>query len=518
MKARIENNLVVLEFKYDKILIEKIKKIPNSRYWPEKRNWSIPCTNSNIELVKKLGFEIIEENNIKFENEITTKKTLFHFQKEGVLFLEQKQGRALLADEMGLGKTIQVLAYLNLHPELRPALIICPASLKLNWEAEIKDTMTTEEKVVVVSGTKPYSISNATIIIANYDIVENWKEELIRNEIKIVVLDECHYIKNSSAQRTKAVKELCKGIKKIIALSGTPIVNRPVEFYNSISLINPYLFKNFWQYAQRYCAPKHNGFGWNFNGASNTKELHEILTSTIMIRRTKKEVLSELPEKIYNTIPVEIDRTEYSLVLNDLRQWLIKNEKYSKVEAVTKIEYLKQVAVKGKLNSVVEFIEDFLENEEKLVVFATHHFVIDYLIEKFKNISVKFDGRDSEKDKEKAVFEFQNNEKIRLFIGNIKAAGVGITLTASSNVLFVELPWTPGELVQAEDRCHRIGQKNCVNIYYLIARNTIEENILKILSEKQQILSQVLDGQDIEETIFKEIIEQLNKNNYDYEY
>jgi len=328
-------------------------------------------------------------------------------------------------------------------------------------------------------------------------------------------MDEAHYIKNSSAQRTKATKKLAKGIPHVIALTGTPIVNRPVEGFNIFQVINRELFPNFWTYVHRYCGARHNGWGWDFSGATNKEELNQILTSTIMIRRRKADVLKDLPEKLYSFVPMELDNEkEYRNAEAEFIEYLrgVKGkeaaEKAKKAEHLVKIEAMKQLAVKGKREQAINWIRDFIEDGSKLVVFAVHKEVIDQLMNEFKDVAVKIDGSTPTPERHKAVEAFQSDPNIKLFIGNIQAAGVGLTLTAASAVAFLELPWTPGELQQAEDRCHRIGQKNAVNIYYLLAENSVEYKLAKLLDKKKEVLSAVIDGKLVnEKSLITELIE-----------
>jgi SWI/SNF-related matrix-associated actin-dependent regulator of chromatin subfamily A-like protein 1 len=347
-----------------------------------------------------------------------------------------------------------------------------------------------------------------------------WVEELRKQQPQVLVLDEIHYIKSNSAQRTKATKKLAKGIPYIIGLGGTFIVNRPIEGYNALKLISPSLFPDYWAYAREYCNATYNGFGWNFNGASNVEELHRILTSTVMIRRLKKDVLQDLPDKIYSFVPMELDNEkEYEDAERDFIAFVRAEkgkaaaERASNAIAFAKTEGLRQLAVKGKLKHAIAWIRDFLEEDNKLVVFASHKFVIEALMTEFADIAVKIDGTTSMTGRQMAVEDFQHKKHVRLFIGNIKAAGVGITLTAASNVAFLELPWTPGDLVQAQDRCHRIGQKECVNIHYLLARDTIEEKIARVIDRKQVVLDAILDGK---ETSVDSLLQEL-MNQYDEE-
>jgi superfamily II DNA or RNA helicase len=502
-------------FPFDRDELAKVQIIPGRRYHSEMKCWSAPALLENLDALLARGYvaseavkewRVQETAPVQEVQEIPGLKTeLFPFQKEGVQFIEARRGRALIADEMGLGKTIQALAWLQLHPEFRPAIVVAPASLKLNWAKEALKWLT-PCNVQVLSGTSPGTIYG-DILIVNYDVVAAWLDVLQGLKPSVLIMDEIHYIKNTTAIRTKAVKALAKGIPHIIGLSGTPIVNRPVEAFNAIKIINPNAIGSFWQYTQRYCGAKRNGFGWDFSGATNTEELHEKLTQTIMIRRKKSEVLAQLPEKVRTILPLELSNVqEYNKAEGDFIGWVTatKGEEAAKktagAEVLTQIEVLKQLAVKGKLNQAISWIQNFLEVDGKLVVFAVHKFVIDALMEAFSGKVVKIDGSVSQQDRDAAVTEFQTNPAIRLFVGNIKAAGVGLTLTAASNVAIMELPWTPGELVQAEDRCHRIGQKNAVIIHYLLAAGTIEERIARLIDGKRRILDMVLDGEQTEES------------------
>ena len=237
-------------------------------------------------------------------------KRLFPFQQKGIAFIEEKNGRALIGDEMGLGKTIQALSWLKYHPEKRPVIIIVPASLKLNWKKEAEEWLH-KPTIQIISGKSIYPITSKDIIIINYDILTVWVKPLKLIKPKVLICDEIQYIKSSRTQRTKATKKLARNIPHIIGLSGTPIVNRPIEAYNAIKIINPNIVTTQWEYAHRYCNAHYNGFGWDFSGASNTNELHQKL-KPILLRRLKKDVLKELPEKLYSFIPIPLEnKKEY---------------------------------------------------------------------------------------------------------------------------------------------------------------------------------------------------------------
>ena len=522
-------------FDYDPQTVCDVKRLAGRKFHssPGSKYWTAPLSIDNVQLLKSLEFELGGElaswlkkksKKIKVkEIEIPgLRGELYPFQKEGVHFIEARDGRALLGDEMGLGKTIQALAYLQLHPELRPAIVVCPASVKLNWKKEIVRWMPNAFPTII-SGKKGIALNNcnSNIIIINYDILTAWESILSKLNPKVIILDEGHFIKNRTAARTKTAKRMCKKIPHIIALSGTPIINKPMEMFNTINLIEPGIFPSFWDYAQQYCGAKHNGFGWQFDGATNTEELHKKLVDTIMLRRFKKDVLKDLPAKVRAVIPLQItNRIEYDRIEDDLIDWVSEGKKDSEgAEALVKIERLKQATIKGKMKACIQWIEDFLESGEKLVVFCTHKNTIEQLEEHFETwdnggCCVRLDGSTPLKGRQAAVDNFQQLDCVRLFIGNIKAAGIGITLTAASNTCFLELGWTPGEHDQAEDRVHRIGQEaDSVNAWYLIAEGTIEEDICELLDSKRKVLAAVLDGEEVdEESMLSKLLEKYKED------
>ena len=530
---------IKVTFPFSQEDLARVRKLPDRKWNAEGKFWIAPLSVDAVEMLKQWHFTLdprLEEYlqhvkvNVNQVAEIDIpglEGELRPFQKKGVGFVEVKNGRALIGDDMGLGKTIEALAWLQLHPELRPTLIVVPATVKIQWMREAIKWMP-NPRVQILSGTSgEISMRQEDVLtsprcplgeitIINYDILPHWYSILKEINFKIMVIDECHYIKNNSAKRTKAVKRLGKNIPHILALSGTPIVSRPIEIFNAVNLIDSTIFPNRWEFGKRYCGLRHNGFGWDFSGATHTEELYKKLTNTIMIRRKKADVLLELPDKVRSYIPMELDNaSEYKMAESNFVSFVHIQKgqeaanRASNAEALAEIEGLKQLAVKGKLKQAIDWIEDFLNVNGKLVVFAVHKFVIDALMERFGSMAVKVDGSVTGVNRQKAVDIFQTDDNTRLFIGNVKAAGIGITLTAASNVAFLELPWTPGEVTQAEDRTHRIGQKNSVAIYYLLAADTIEEKIAKLIDKKRKVLDSVLDGKATEtESLLSELMKE----------
>jgi SWI/SNF-related matrix-associated actin-dependent regulator 1 of chromatin subfamily A len=504
-------------------LLEAVRGIPGRAFDMATKTWNAPLNQYTVDALEALGFDV-DENIVKWK-ELQGKGinlnfpkglSLYEFQKQGLTELVRLDGRALLADEMGLGKTIQAIAYMALNLDQRGAIVVVPASLKLNWEREIKKWMP-REKIQVVFGCGKQLTGD--IIIINYDILGKYTDAIRAYNPALIILDECHMVKNLKAKRTKAVRDICKGVKHIIALSGTPIVNRPIEFYSTLSLLAPQMFNSYYRFAQEFCSPETNRFGTTYKGSSNTEKLNEILKKSFMIRRLKKDVLKDLPPKVRTVVPIDIEnRAEYNEAEEDLIAWLEsigedeKAERAARAEAIVKTNALKQLVAKGKMSAACEWIENFIQ-EEKLVVFCIHHATIDLLMERFGDRAVKLDGRDKPEDRQRAVDEFQGNEDVRLFVGNIKAAGTGITLHAASATAFVEMGWTSSDHDQAEDRVHRIGQmSDSVNAYYLLGADTIEEEIAGLIDKKRTVLDAVLDGHVTEEeAMIAELMKKLRR-------
>ena len=540
-------DLLHIKFPYDPELVALVRSLPDRRWNAAAKEWTAPADLTTAKQLGEWGFslskEVEEWRNQQLKSSSVSDIDFFRlspllmgFQRDGIRFIEQHQGRALIGDEMGLGKTAQALSWLRLHPELRPAVIICPASIKINWEREIRLWMDEQETVQILFGTDIAQTLFGNIIIVNYDILPNdtiadpddpkhrieiprtgWHEYLSDIKPKVVICDEAHNCKSRSTRRTKAVKELCKGVPHILMLTGTPIVNRPAEAFNMLNIISPARFPSFFHYAKEFCGAFRSRWGWDFSGASNLDKLHEKLQH-IMVRRLKSEVLQDLPEKRRAIVPLEItNRKEYQRAEEDFVGWLhdkgekIRAESASRAEALASIEGLKQLTISGKLDTCLDWIADFLEAGEKLIVFATHKRTIEAVMQRFGDLAVKVDGSVTGEDRQLAVDRFQTDDSVRLFVGNIQAAGVGITLTAASNVAFLELGWSPGLHEQAEDRAHRIGQRDSVTIWYLIAQGTIEERICKLLDSKRKVLSRVLDGGEIENGggIFETLLEEI---------
>lgn len=439
-------------------------------------------------------------------------KAYFGYQKAGVAWALGREG-SLIADEMGLGKTIQAIGVINGEAGINKALIICPASLKMNWAKELGEWLTRDLSYGIATGS---IFPDADIVICNYDIVGKHFRTIKDTAWDLLVCDEAHYLKNPKAARTRNVQAI--KAKKRILMTGTPILNRPIELFSILQMVNPNLFPDFIHYAKRYCDAYVGKYGWDFSGASNLEELNRKLRSSVMIRRLKKDVLTELPDKIRQVILVsgyeslvkkeraayeanakEVERLKVAAALakaesDETYEEAVKALRRAAGVAFEEMSKIRHELALAKLPNVVEHIEAALEDGRKVVVMAHHHDVVDALTDAFSGVgAVKFDGAMNLKDRQASVERFQADPNVRVFVGSIHAAGVGITLTSTSHVVFAELDWVPGIITQAEDRCHRIGQKESVLIQHLVVDGSLDARMAKTLVEKQAVADAALD-------------------------
>lgn len=511
-------------------IIKDIKDIPG-RVWDVKEKvWVAPKSGAVMELASKHGFYVDENLKSELQKfiddyaellEASTKQesdfdvpglsmTLLPYQRAGVEYA-LKTKRTFIADAMGLGKTAQAIATAYANNSF-PVLVVCPASLKENWRREIQ-RWCPERSAVVINSQDDLTI--ADFIIVNYDIVWRYLEQLKFANLQGLICDESHFVKKSSTKRTKAVKTISRMIPDdglIILLSGTPILNRPVELVPQLDILGA-LSKlgGQWAFLRRYTNAKKTRFGWDFSGHSNLGELNLRMRQICYIRRTKDEVLKDLPDKQRNTVYIETDPKnwkDYKLAEGDLIAYLRQNgyRANESAEHLRRTNILKRLSGEAKLPSVIEWIDSFLEStDRKLVVFAHHKTVVKQLADKYGGLRISGDTELSAR--QAAVDTFQNDPSKRVIVLNIKAGGVGLTLTAASDVLFVEQAWTPGEHDQAEDRCHRYGQKNNVQIYYMLAADTIDEHIYDLIQQKRKIVDAATDGSEsVEASVLSDLM------------
>lgn len=429
---------------------------------------------------------------------------LEQFQWDGVDGIIDFGNRALLADEMGLGKTIQALAWL-IETCSWPAVVVCPALLKYNWQKEAKEGFGLRSDVL--EGMTPpkrngHLIPHSRLIIVNYEILPAWWQYL-RDEVnpQAIVFDEGHYIKNWESQRYTFSHRLAMRIRRRLILTGTPIANRPADLWALLSIIRPKLFPNLPDYMWTFTRPRKFRGKWQFKGAENLDKLHRILKGECMIRRRKTDVL-DLPPKTRRVIEVPLsDPAEYRFAESNLIGWI--KERYgaarairaAKVSSLVRFGYLLRLCARLKVGQIRAWIDSFLEaSDSKLVIFTGNTPMIDFLMRRYHGQIVRIDGKVSGRKRQWAVEEFQKAPRKRLAACHFKAGGVGTTLHAAADVLFTDLPLTPDCIGQPEDRVHRIGQTRPCTIWYLVARGTIEARAAALLQEKFEDIEAAIDG------------------------
>ena len=452
---------------------------------------------------KKLSKIIIKrrrvEEIIDYTNDIRERKVdqlpqkiqnaLYDFQIEGINFGIEHHCRFLLADEMGVGKTIQAISLSYIYRDSWPVLIVCPGSMKYLWKGEIRTWLGLKDhRVNIINSSRQKLSSEAYFYIISYDLVKNILKKLKLMTFDFVILDEAHSIKNKDSLRAKNILPIAVRAKRLILMTGTPLLAKPFEGYPLLYALRPDLFSYFKKFAYRYCDPQPTPFGMNWSGTSNTKELHWIL-STLMVRRLKKDVLNRLPPKKRQKVFIKTDPK----VIEEIKKIrnMVKGRKGT-LDAYT-------LTSKAKIEGVYEFISDLLDIDinEKFIVFGYHYEMLDrieFLMKEKKIEYIRIDGNTKQDKRYDYVNNFQQNKNCKAAILSIIAASTGITLTSAHLVIFAELTWTPSIMIQAEDRAHRIGQKSeFVDIKYLYGPETLDDFILDKLQKKLTIVSTTLD-------------------------
>lgn len=424
----------------------------------------------------------------------------------------------ILADDMGLGKTTSAVIA-ALESGAKKILIVCPASLKINWQREIANY--SERKSLIVEGRKWGSTFDFYII--NYDIIKNYhttdKSEdsddyrlLVNENFDLAIVDEAHYISNATANRTRLLNDVLDTIQKVWLLTGTPMTSRPINYFNLLKIVESPLTLNWQSYVRRYCKGYQFNVGarkvWNTSGASNLDELRE-RTKNLVLRRMKTDIL-DLPEKIVTPVFVELTSKMYDEELEEFTR-ITNDKKDEETISVTlnRLMRIRQLIAYEKIPYTCEIIDRCLEQGKKVIVLTNFTMSLDMLHEKYKKNSVTLDGRMNKDKRQDNVDRFQNDDKIKVFIGNIKAAGVGITLTAAEVVIMNDLSFVPADHSQGEDRAYRYGQKNSVLVYYPVFENTVEKIIYNILQKKKNVIDQVMGDGEYSESFSKDLLKQL---------
>ena len=548
MDVQFENKQALVRLPWPPPPEKDALKELGARWDPEKKIWRVGISPSIVRWFLAHGVEVPEdivgalEENLAASHAADVDMVLpvpegleyRPFQKAGVAWVLSHEG-TLIGDDMGLGKTIQALGVVNADSSVNSVLVVCPLSVALNWKAEAEKWLMREARVGVASSKE---LPDTDVVIAHWGIISKHAEALRERNWDLVVLDEAHYAKNPKAGRTKALfGDRTKKIAPLVAgrrlaLSGTPIPNRPIEIYPVLKWLAPQDFPSWMTFALRYCNGHNTAYGFDSTGASHLDELQERLRSSVMVRRLKKDVLTELPEKTRQVITISADTSELKKALAAEKAKKAETDK-TLVEALAKVELAKagsdeeyKEAVNAlhnaqgvaftemsrirhdtalaKVPQVLNHVKDVLADEgQKLILFAHHRDVIDLLRQGLETSSgewlgvktVSIMGGDSSEHRQDVVTNFQNDTNVRVFLGSIGAAREGITLTAADVAIFAEIDWVPGNLSQAEARLHRIGQRNAVTIQHVLLDQSLDATMIQTIISKQEVLDKALDGE-----------------------
>ncbi|XP_048735505.2 DNA annealing helicase and endonuclease ZRANB3-like [Ostrea edulis] len=467
----------------------------------------------SLEFLKNLPYKLVEQ--------------LMPFQRDGIRYALEKNGRCLIADEMGLGKTLQALSVAYIYKAEWPLLIIVPSSLRFCWVEEIEkwfpDT-SPEDIFMVQTGNNASGIQNRKIVITTYGLLSKTTskvvlEALTNQSFQVVIVDESHYIRNIKTASCKAISPLIRSANRRILLSGTPSLSKPVELFSQIDAICPNTFGSWWTYTAHFCDARIQYIGKirkrNVDGASNLEELQKKLKDVLMIRRMKDDVLTQLPAKQRQQIlfqlkdsPVtkSIEKTFHELKSSMKKDHCQVDNVYRMATSdgfsgntLSLIQKLYQLSGEAKIGAAREYVAMLCDSKNlKFLVFAYHHAMMNGLQQTLMDHNVKFiriDGDTKPSDRQLYVQQFQSDPDTRVAILSILAAGVGLTFTKATLVVFAEMYWTPGVLIQCEDRAHRIGQTSCVSVHYLVAKDTMDEWVWSAVCRKTIVTTTTLNGQ-----------------------
>lgn len=521
-----------------RVVLERVRTLPARSFNPATKLWEVPDKPAYVAWLTASGWTIPQEQKETAPAaplpppvdpvEEQTKKIkavrleecrplipgLYPYQVDFVRFMSLRKGRAALGDDMGTGKTVQALAWLA-YSGAFPALIVVNAPTKLQWARAFKDWLGKVpavspmfKRIGVLSGRRTFPMEPGVSYIINWDILADWAGHIAGNGafitdgplakfgFQLLIGDECQAIGNPTSKRSKAFRALSKVIPGLIGMSGTPARSKPAQFWPLLNILSPDKFPNYYHYLNRYCGPKSNGFGMTYNGASHIQELHRLLVD-VMVRRTKAQVMKDLPPKTVDVIPLEPDQkalAEYQAAEHEA----FSQYNATKAELRERIAGLLRSAYSVKEKPAMEWIRNFLEDtDDKLLIFAWHRDVVDLVTAEMNEYhAAKLYGGMSAGDRDKAVQKFVNDGKCRVMVANIQAGGVGIDgfQKVCSHCVFLEFSHTPNDHRQAEDRLHRGGQGVPVNSYYLVAKGTIDMDAIEVLDQRAKMLDGVMDG------------------------
>ncbi|GAB0092908.1 SWI/SNF-related matrix-associated actin-dependent regulator of chromatin subfamily A-like protein 1 [Sergentomyia squamirostris] len=497
--------------KFNEEVTKACKLIGSKTFNNEKKTWSFHLNDYEtfLQLMQELGDMITVEGlprfilkifppqraslDMSFLSSIEPKlvDSLLDFQKQGVRYAIERQGRCIIADEMGLGKTYQALAIADFYKDDWPVLVCTTASMRDSWAEKIRQLLPSvpAHKVTLLNSIQSIP-PGVLFILSSYAAVEKNESKIAEAQCKVIILDESHMVKNRKTKSTSSVLNLVKTARRVILLTGTPALSRPCELFTQLQMCDKSFF-TYKEYTKRYCAGYEGTFGWNADGQSNLEELNLLLMRKFMIRRTKDEVMSEMGEKSREVIVLDRElvnrKDSFSMLANNYSQ--TSNGK--KKEEILLSFYSETATAKAK--AVCAYVRKMLKEEKKkFIVFAYHHVMMEALAKLLQDLDEKFikiDGRTPTDVRSSMVEMFQTQPSYRVAVLSLKACNAGITLTAAQLVIFAELYWNPSTLAQGESRSHRIGQDENVVVRYLLAEGTADDIIWSIIQKKQTILN-----------------------------
>jgi len=540
----MDDNNVYINFAYDPVKVRAVKKIPGVTWDKKTKAWKAPMASlaEAADWAQQFGIPVDESASGAIA-QITEKRhdlirkskdidadlrvgdiPLLAYQRAGVRYAIEAR-RTFIADDMGLGKTVTSIAAIELASgaaDTYPVVVVCPPTLVLNWKKEYERWLP-EKKVVTVKNRKDFPESGYDVLVVGYSNIKAWENQLKNH--KSYIFDESHYLKSPDAQRTKAALKIAKTAPSdgmVLCLTGTPVTNKPAEYAPQLELLGRIGdFGGRWGFYRRYCNAFIDRFGqWNLDGHSNLDELNDRLRGTCYIRRTKEQVLSELPPVRHHRLIAEGTVNgvrEYEKARKDVVNYLMERAKEiaaetgesprsaavrAKIKAeanihLVKIGVLRKLAARAKMPAVIEFVDSHIAEGRKLVIAAHHREIVDELASKYGNLKIQ--GRMSVDEVEAAKTRFQElpAADAPVMVLSIQAAKTGHTLTAAQDVLFVELPWTWADIEQTYSRCHRLGQAGSVTSTYLLCEGTIDEDIYDLVDQKRKLVHTAVQGGDL---------------------
>lgn len=534
---------IYISFPYDPVMVRSVKQIPSVTWDKKTAAWKAPLTaiNESIQWAERFSKPISPDILVKARqineqlaelNEASRavqadikvgdsglEASLLPYQKAGVAYATRAK-RCFIADEMGLGKTLQAIATVETLDSY-PAVVMCPPNLVLNWKAEYTKWLPSRRVAAVLAGKgqKEFPARGTyDVLVIGYSNISFWESHLTAHSA--YVLDESHYCKTLTAKRTKSARKVVASSPSgtpVLCLTGTPVTNRPAEYVAQLDILGKIKdFGGTWGFYRRYCAAFQDKWGqWHLDGASNLEELNERLRSVCYIRRTKDQVLSELPPVFHQELTLigsSAAMAEYNKAKNDIVKYLVDRAKQiaeelglspasaavrarMKAEAaqnLIRLSVLRRLAAKAKMESVVEWVQERTNNGEKVVIAAHHRDVVDELANRFGGLKIQGGMEVEEVEEVKRLF--QTDPKAQVITLSIQAAKTGHTLTAAQNIIFVELPWTPADVDQTYSRLHRMGQKGSVTATYALCADTIDEEIYSLIASKRSVVNTAVDG------------------------